>query len=118
LYPKKLAVFFPSYFVDHHQKFIFVIDGDSGTLRPYAEVSELRPGRTTRLFTTKPGVQFSTGNFLDGVIGTAGSVYGKHSGFCLETQRFPDSPNTEQNSPQAIFGPDRDYHEKAAFSFL
>jgi aldose 1-epimerase len=94
----------------------FVIDGGSGTLRPCAEVSDPRSGRTMRLFTTQPGVQFYTGNFLDGVIGKAGSVYGKHSGFCLETQRFPDSPNRTE-FPQAIFGPDRDYHEKAVFSF-
>jgi aldose 1-epimerase len=88
----------------------------AGGLRPCAEVSEPRSGRTMRLFTTQPGVQFYTGNFLDGVIGKAGSVYGKHAGFCLETQHFPDSPNRRE-FPSAIFGPDRDYHEKAVFSF-
>jgi aldose 1-epimerase len=94
----------------------FVVDGESGTLRPCAEVTERRSGRIMRVFTTQPGVQFYTGNFLDGVIGKAGSVYGKHSGFCLETQHFPDSPNRKE-FPQAIFGPDEDYHEKALFSF-
>jgi aldose 1-epimerase len=104
----------------------FVVDGDAegrgskadpgGALLPCAEVSEPRSGRILRLFTTQPGVQFYTGNFLDGVIGKAGSVYGKHAGFCLETQRFPDSPN-KREFPSAIFGPERDYHEKAVFSF-
>jgi aldose 1-epimerase len=94
----------------------FVVDGDGGTLRPCAEVSEPRSGRTMRVFTTQPGLQFYTGNFLDGVIGKAGSVYGKHAGFCLETQHLPDSPNRKE-FPSAVFGPDRDYHEKALFSF-
>ncbi|MDR0760162.1 MAG: galactose mutarotase [Treponema sp.] len=94
----------------------FVVDGDSGTLRPCAEVSDPRSGRIMRVFTTQPGLQFYTGNFLDGVTGKAGSVYGKHAGFCLETQHFPDSPNRKE-FPPAIFGPDRDYHEKALFSF-
>jgi aldose 1-epimerase len=69
-----------------------------------------------RVFTTQPGLQFYTGNFLDGITGKAGSVYGKHAGFCLETQHLPDSPNKKE-FPSAIFGPDRDYHEKALFSF-
>jgi aldose 1-epimerase len=94
----------------------FVVDGNSGDLRPCAEVSESLSGRTMRVFTTQPGVQFYTGNFLDGVVGKTGSVYGKHAGFCLETQHLPDSPN-KQEFPSVIFGPDRDYHEKALFSF-
>jgi aldose 1-epimerase len=94
----------------------FAVDGEAGTLRPCAEVSEPRSGRVMRVFTTQPGVQFYTGNFLDGVIGKAGSVYGKHAGFCLETQHFPDSPNRKE-FPPAVFGPGRDYREKAMFSF-
>jgi aldose 1-epimerase len=94
----------------------FVLDGEPGTLRPCAEVSEGGSGRTMRVFTTQPGVQFYTGNFLDGVIGKVGSIYNKHAGFCLETQHLPDSPNRKE-FPSSIFGPDRDYHEKALFSF-
>jgi aldose 1-epimerase len=94
----------------------FVIDGEPGKLRPCAEVFEPGSGRTMRVFTTQPGVQFYTGNFLEGVIGKPGSIYNKHSGFCLETQHFPDSPN-QPSFPSAIFGPDRDYHEKTLFSF-
>jgi aldose 1-epimerase len=69
-----------------------------------------------KISTTQPGVQFYTGNFLAGLQGKHGSVYNKHAGFCLETQHFPDSPNRSE-FPSAIFGPDREYHEKAIFSF-
>jgi aldose 1-epimerase len=94
----------------------FVVDGKIGELRPCAEVFEEGSGRSMRLFTTQPGVQFYTGNMLPPLPGKAGSEYAKHSGFCLETQHFPDSPN-QKDFPSAIFGPDRPYREKAVFSF-
>ena len=51
-------------------------------------------GRTLEVTTNKPGTRFYAGNFLDGsLVGRGGIVYGKHAGFCLETQHFPDSPN-------------------------
>jgi aldose 1-epimerase len=94
----------------------FVVDGEPGKLRPCAEVSEKSSGRVMRVLTTQPGVQFYTGNFLDDVKGKAGSVYGRHGGFCLETQHLPDSPN-QPEFPSPFFGPRRDYHEKALFAF-
>ncbi|MDR1565992.1 MAG: galactose mutarotase [Treponema sp.] len=94
----------------------FVVDGEPGRLRPCAEVSEAQSGRSMKISTTQPGVQFYTGNFLAGLPGKLGSVYNKHYGFCLETQHFPDSPNHPE-FPPAVFGPDRDYHEQAVFSF-
>jgi aldose 1-epimerase len=94
----------------------YVVDGDYGTLRRAAEIYEPVSGRVLRLETTQPGVQFYTGNFLDGVCGKPGSVYDKHGGFCLETQHFPDSPNRPE-FPSALFGPDREYHEQAVFRF-
>jgi aldose 1-epimerase len=94
----------------------FVLEGEPGTLRPCAEVFEPRSGRSLRVFTTQAGVQFYTGNFLDGILGKTGSVYGRHAGFCLETQGLPDSPNRKE-FPSAIFGPDRDYHERSIFVF-
>ncbi|AEF85087.1 aldose 1-epimerase (Mutarotase) [Treponema primitia ZAS-2] len=93
----------------------FVVDGENGKLRPCADVLEPRSGRSMRVFTTQPGVQFYTGNFLDDLPGKAGSVYTRHSGFCLETQYLPDSPNRGE-FPSCIFGPQREYHEKAIFS--
>ena len=94
----------------------FALDGTAGAMRPCALVRDPASGRRLRLSTTQPGVQFYSGNFLDGVAGKAGSVYEKNAGFCLETQHFPDSPN-QSRFPGAIFGPDRPYDEKALFAF-
>ncbi|QQO08226.1 aldose epimerase family protein [Breznakiella homolactica] len=94
----------------------FAVDGEEGTLRPCAEVHDPKSGRTMKLLCTNPGVQFYTGNFLDDVAGKPGSVYGRHAGFCLETQYFPDSPN-QPEFPSCIFGPSRNFHEKSLFSF-
>ena len=94
----------------------FTIDGDHGKLRPCAEVLEPGSGRIMKVFTTQPGVQFYTGNQLNGIPGKTGSLYTMHSGFCLETQHFPDSPN-QPDFPSCIFGPDRHYNEKSVFSF-
>jgi len=94
----------------------FVVDGEAGKMRPFAEVFEPTTGRTMKLSATQPGVQFYTGNFLADVEGKRGSVYDKHAGFCLETQHFPDSPN-RKSFPDCVYGPDRKYHEKAEFSF-
>jgi aldose 1-epimerase len=94
----------------------FTIDGDPGKLRPCAEVFEPASGRTMKVLTTQPGVQFYTGNMLTGIPGKAGSIYGKHAAFCLETQHFPDSPN-QGDFPSCIFGPNKNYREKAVFAF-
>jgi aldose 1-epimerase len=94
----------------------FAVDGEPGKLRPCAEVYEPNSGRTMKVFTTQPGVQFYTGNMLPGIVGKQGSFYVKHNGFCLETQHFPDSPN-RTGFPSCIYGPDRDYHEKSVFAF-
>jgi aldose 1-epimerase len=72
----------------------WILDGGTGELAEAAEVHEPFRGRTMRVLTSEPGIQFYSGNFLDGTIrGKGQKVYGKHSGFCLETQHFPDSPN-------------------------
>jgi aldose 1-epimerase len=94
----------------------FLIDGVPGTMRPCAEVFEASSGITMRVSTTYPGCQLYTGHKLGGIAGKAGSVYGKYSGFCLETQYLPDSPNRPE-FPSAVFGPERPYREKAAFAF-
>jgi aldose 1-epimerase len=94
----------------------FVVDGEAGKMRPCAEARDPASGRTMRIFTTQPGVQLYTGNALNKTPGKIGSVYNKHAGFCLETQHYPDAPN-KPTFPSAIFGPGRDYREKAVFSF-
>jgi aldose 1-epimerase len=94
----------------------FAVDGEPGKLRPCAEAYEPESGRSMKVFTTQPGVQFYTGNFLNVPAGKLGSPYVKHSGFCLETQHFPDSPN-QSGFPSCIAGPGNNYHEKAVFAF-
>jgi aldose 1-epimerase len=93
----------------------FVLGGEGRMLEPAAEIYEKTSGRVLKLSTTQPGLQFYTGNFLDGIAGKLGSVYNKHDGFCLETQHLPDSPNRPE-FPSAIFGPGRDYREHALFT--
>ena len=71
----------------------FVLNGEAGTLRQAVRVTEKTSGRVMDVYTTEPGVQFYTGNFLDGTLkGKGGKVYAFRNGFCLETQHFPNSP--------------------------
>jgi aldose 1-epimerase len=80
-----------------------------------AEVYEPKSGRTLRVMTTEPGVQFYTGNFLDGTItGKEGRVYRQRYGFCLETQHFPDSPN-HPTFPSTILRPGTTYRSRTVF---
>ena len=75
----------------------FVLTSGGGALAPAARVYEPKSGRVMEVLTTEPGIQFYTGNFLDGTVpGKGGKAYPKRSGFCLETQHFPDSPNHPQ----------------------
>ena len=67
--------------------------------------------------TTEPGVQFYSGNFLDGkVVGKGGRVYQRRSGLCLETQHFPDSPN-QPKFPSTILRPGGAYESQTVFTF-
>ena len=82
-----------------------------------ATVYEPTTGRTMEVTTDEPGVQFYTGNFLDGTLkGKGGVVYGKHAGFCLETQHFPDSPN-QAKFPSTILKPGQTYHTTTSYTF-
>ncbi|GAA4499181.1 galactose mutarotase [Hymenobacter ginsengisoli] len=82
-----------------------------------ATVYEPTTGRTMEVTTDEPGVQFYTGNFLDGTLkGKGGIVYGKHAGFCLETQHFPDSPN-QPKFPSTILKPGETYHTTTSYTF-
>jgi aldose 1-epimerase len=80
-------------------------------------VYEPTTGRTLDLHTTEPGVQFYSGNFLDGSIsGKAGRSYGPRAGFCLETQHFPNSPN-EPAFPSTVLRPGEEYRSRTVFRF-
>jgi aldose 1-epimerase len=82
-----------------------------------ARAYEPGSGRVLEVYTTEPGVQFYSGNFLDGsVIGKGGKPYPKRSGFCLETQHFPDSANIP-HFPSVILNPRETYHTVTSYTF-
>jgi aldose 1-epimerase len=95
----------------------YVLNGGGGALALCAEVYEPSSGRVMTIHTTEPGVQFYTGNFLDGTLtGKSGRVYKKHYGFCLETQHFPDSPN-KPNFPTVVLRPGQKYTSETVHKF-
>jgi len=82
-----------------------------------ARVYEPTTGRVMDVYTTEPGIQFYSGNFLDGTItGKAGKVYKHRYGFCLETQHYPDSPN-QPNFPSTVLRPDDKYDTTTIYQF-
>ena len=88
-----------------------------GDLELAARVTEPTSGRVMEVWTTQPGVQFYSGNFLDGTIhGKDGQVYQRRSGFSLETQHFPDSPN-HANFPSTLLKPGERYHTITVYKF-
>ena len=87
-----------------------------GELVLAASVVEPESGRTLECWTTEPGVQFYTGNFLDNVMGKGGAVYNKQEGFCLETQHFPDSPN-QPDFPSTELAPGEPYAHTCVYRF-
>jgi aldose 1-epimerase len=96
----------------------FVLDGDRGTLRRAASLSCARSGRTLDVFTTEPGIQVYSGNFLPdtGVPGRGGRRFHYREGLCLETQTFPDAPN-QPHFPSARLDPNRRHSSATAFQF-
>jgi aldose 1-epimerase len=86
-------------------------------LSPAARAYDAQSGRVLEVSTTEPGIQFYTGNFLDGTIhGKDGKVYGYRSAFCLETQHFPDSPN-HKNFPSTELQPGQTLHSTSIYKF-
>ncbi len=95
----------------------YVLNNTDGNIRLVAKVIEPETGRSMEVYTDQPGIQFYSGNFLDGSnIGKGGKPYKKHFGFCLETQHFPDSPNHE-NFPTTILRPGEKYKTQTVYKF-
>ncbi|MEO7157229.1 MAG: aldose epimerase family protein, partial [Vicinamibacterales bacterium] len=95
----------------------WVLNGGTTGRPRAARVVEPKSGRTLEVATTEPGLQFYTGNFLDGKLsGRSGRPYGRRSGFCLETQHFPDTPN-QQNFPTTLLRPGAQYKSETVFTF-
>ena len=95
----------------------YVLRSGGGSLALCARVYEQTSGRVMEIHTTEPGVQFYTGNFLDGTVtGKGGKAYEKHYGFCLETQHFPDSPN-KPDFPSVVLNPGQKYSTATVWKF-
>jgi aldose 1-epimerase len=100
---------------DHN--FVLRPPPSAGQLALAARVEEPISGRTLEVRTTEPGLQFYSGNFLDGSLrGKGGRVYAHRAGFCLETQHFPDSPNHD-GFPSIVLRPGMTYRSRTLFTF-
>jgi aldose 1-epimerase len=109
--PYQQLVFGKGY--DHN----WVLKAPAGTVRKAADLYEPISGRAMEVFTDQPGVQFYSGNFLDGTaVGKNGIYYQHRTGLCLETQAFPDSPNKPQ-FPSTTLRPGQVYHQTTIYRF-
>lgn len=93
----------------------FVLRGQDGKLSLAARVKESKSGRVMEIHTTQPGIQFYTGNFLDGSASNGG--FKRHEAFCLETQHYPDSVN-QSRFPSTILRPGDTYKQTTVHKFL
>ncbi len=95
----------------------YVLRKKEGEVTEAAVLFDPESGRKVSIVTTQPGIQFYSGNFLDGSItGIGGKIYKQHYGLCLETQHFPDSPN-QPGFPSAILKPNTPFSERTTFKF-
>ncbi|HMO13338.1 MAG TPA: aldose epimerase family protein [Pirellulaceae bacterium] len=92
----------------------FAIDKQDGSLNLAATVKHEATGRMLEIWSTQPGLQFYTGNFLDGSPGSGG--YQQYTGFCLETQHYPDTPN-HPNFPSTLLKPGETFHQRTVHKF-
>jgi aldose 1-epimerase len=93
----------------------WVVGDAGGALRLVARVVGPETGRTLEVLTTEPGLQFYSGNFLDGrVTGRGGEAYQRHAGLCLETQHFPDSPH-QPGFPSTVLRPGETYRTRTVY---
>lgn len=95
----------------------YVLNSSDGSLALAARAKDPKSGRVLEVWTTQPGVQFYTGNFLNGTLtGIGGTKYQIHDAFCLETQHFPDSPN-RPNFPTTELKPGETFHQVTVWKF-
>ena len=87
------------------------------SLHPAARLADPASGRVLEIDTTEPGVQFYSGNFLDGrLLGSGGQTYRQGDGVCLETQHFPDSPNRPE-FPSTVLRPGETFTSSTRYRF-
>ena len=95
----------------------YVLNTTDSTVHPAAKAYDPESGRILEVFTDQPGLQFYSGNFLDGKIkGKNGKIYQQHDGFCLETQHFPDSPNHPE-FPSTVLRPVQIFRSLTIYKF-
>ncbi len=106
----------PQLHLGHGYDHNWVLDSGGGKLTEAAEVYDPGSGRVLKVLTDQPGIQFYSGNFLDGSIkGKGGAPYRLHAALCLETQHFPDSPN-HPDFPTTELKPGKQYHTITVYS--
>jgi aldose 1-epimerase len=95
------------------------VDGASGTMRPAALLRSPSTGISMLVSSNQPGIQFYSGNFLDGIPGKDGATYRKHDGLCLETQAYPDSINKQGKAgwPNVVLRPGQRYDHRMVHRF-
>ena len=109
---------------DNHQQIIygggydhnFIVNHTTPGLTFAAQVREPESGRVMKVYTTEPGIQFYTSNFLDGSFRGKGIAFKKRSAFCLETQHYPDSPN-KPNFPSVLLNPGETFRSTTRYAF-
>jgi aldose 1-epimerase len=107
----------PQMIAGHGYDVNYVVDRERPGVVPAAFVHEPRSGRTLAVETTEPGIQFYSGNGLDGTIrGTGGSLYRQSDGFCLEPHKYPDAPN-KPGFPSAVLRPGEVYRSETRYRF-
>jgi aldose 1-epimerase len=94
----------------------FVLDKSQNEKVLAAKLMDPKTGRFLEVYTSEPGIQFYTGNFLDGALSSGDRVFVKNSGLCLETQHFPNSPN-QPNFPSTILRPGEKFASQTIFKF-
>jgi aldose 1-epimerase len=87
----------------------YIVDGDAHTLRPFARLKDPKSGRVMTLEADQPGLQFYSGNFLDGSLKGKGATYPQHAALCLESQKFPNSINVPAWKHEVILKPGQTY---------
>jgi len=112
--PKAIGTDIQNVSYDHN----FVLNNWDRSLRFAARLYDPVSGRVLEILTTEPGMQFYSGNFLDGsLIGKNGVAYEKYAGLCLEPQHFPDAPN-HPNFPSTLLRPGEEYRHTSVYRFL
>lgn len=102
--------------IGYDHNYVLDCGEEKSGLKRAAKLRDPASSRTLDLWTNAPGMQFYTANYVDGIVGKGGAVYGKHSASCLETQGFPNAVN-QPNFPSVVVKPGEKYSHSMVFEF-